>query len=62
MGKRAGVSADNAALQEARAAALNALRGIASCATSCGCCEMHQRIARSAVSEIEAAQRREATQ
>jgi hypothetical protein len=30
---------------------VNALRGIASCATRCGCCEMHNRIANKALTD-----------
>jgi hypothetical protein len=32
---------------------LNPLRGIASCATQCGCCRMHQEIAAAAVERWE---------
>lgn len=32
---------------------LNALRGIASCATRCGCCEMHRRIAEEVLKDYE---------
>ncbi len=28
------------------------LRGIASCATQCGCCEMHRRVAQAALDKI----------
>ncbi len=31
---------------------LNALAGIASCATQCECCRMHERIAREALEEF----------
>lgn len=34
---------------------LNALRGIASCATHCPCCEMHREIAERAIAEYKAA-------
>lgn len=33
---------------------LNALRGIASCATQCPCCEMHRRIAEQALADAAA--------
>jgi hypothetical protein len=37
---------------------LNALGGIASCGTSCGCCEMHKRIAQEALEGWESPSKR----
>lgn len=39
------------ALTDQLKASNNALRGIASCATKCPCCEMHARVARRAIAD-----------